>query len=187
VIKILTKEKLSEILNSVLADEVSAWWMYWFMYQVSEGASFHAISKELEEFAKDELDDHATKLITWALSNNVYLEVMPNKLLPKANCPIEDFSCNVDTKDVVTLAILSERCAIKSYKKYYNYVRDDYPDLAHLFMEISNDEQEHLNMLLDLGKQVGVSEEVLDGTSLDGASDFESLKNRMKEVFKYGN
>lgn len=169
---------LSNIIGSLVSDEIIAWWMYWFMYQVSQGNSYHSMAMEFEEHAKEELE-HANKLITWAQANNVDIPVMPNQLFNIANNPMFKFRCGECTAKFIEKNIMAERGAIKSYREKYKLVHEEYPDLGQLFMEISNEEQDHLNDLLDLGSQVEVNSVVMKGTSLNGLSRYPSM-NKIK-------
>lgn len=181
---------LSNIIGSLVSDEIIAWWMYWFMYQVSQGNSYHSMAMEFEEHAKEELE-HANKLITWAQANNVNIPVMPDQLFSIANNPMFKFRCGECTAKFIEKNIMAERGAIKSYREKYKLVHEEYPDLGQLFMEISNEEQDHLNDLLDLGSQVGIDSMIMDGTSLSGVSEYpkykESTNNLIDKIMDTSN
>jgi ferritin-like protein len=177
---------LHKILNDRLGEEFSAWYTYWFLYQVAKGKAYEFLSKTFEEHAEDELNDHAKRLITWMQANNIDVDCDLKSLVDRAKggsaIPI-DLGDGYSTEKAIKAVIKSERWAIQGYKDSYNAVKDTYPDLGQMFLEISNDEQEHLNNDLDIASQIGLNgteDEVMRGTSLSGVSSFSQIVSKLR-------
>lgn len=143
--------KVSQLVNKLIADEWIARHTYEFQSKVCEGASFDAVSKRLAEMAADE-GKHMDKLITWMQSKGFSVITNPLVMMREADASgrFVDFQDPVDTKVCVERGITSERNAKNCYLIYYKAVKDKFPDLAHIFMEIANEEGEHKVELSDL-------------------------------------
>ena len=147
----ITKMKLSQSVNKLIADEWIASHTYFFQSLVCEGAGFSNVASRLEEMSWDETK-HMKKLITWMQSKS--FSVITNPLVMMRECnpsgKFQDFSDPIDTLECVKRGIKSEINAKNMYLLYYKAVKDQYPDLAHLYMEIANEENEHRVELEDL-------------------------------------
>lgn len=143
--------KLSQSVNKLIADEWIARHTYEFQYKVCQGAGFDAVSKRLEELAYDEMK-HMNKLITWMQSKEFPVITNPLVLMRECNPSgrFVDFSDPIDTLDCVKRGIKAEINAKNMYLLYYKAVKDQYPDLAYLYMQIANEENEHRVQLEDL-------------------------------------
>jgi len=143
--------KVSQIVNKLIADEWVARHTYEFQSRVCEGAAFDAVSKRLAEMADDE-GKHMEKLITWMQSKSFPTITNPLVLMRETNPSgrFNDFQDPVDTLECVKRGIKGEMNAKNCYLIYYKAVKDKFPDLAHLFMEIANEEGEHKVELNDL-------------------------------------
>lgn len=146
-----TKMKLSQSVNKLIADEWVARHSYEFQSIVCEGAGFDAVSKRLLEMSLDE-GKHMMKLITWMQSKGYPVITNPLVMMREANPSgrFVDFSDPIDTLECVKRGITGEINAKNMYLLYYKAVKDQYPDLAHLYMDIANEENEHRVELEDL-------------------------------------
>lgn len=146
-----TKMKLSDSVNKLIADEWIAEFTYDMQSVVCEGAGFDAVSKRLAEMSKDE-KEHRQKLVTWMQSKGFSIITNPIVLMRECNPSgrFNDFTDPIDTLDCVKRGIKSEINAKNMYLLYYKAVKEQYPDLAHLYMEIANEENEHRVELEDL-------------------------------------
>lgn len=147
--------KVSQLVNKLIADEWIARHTYEFQSKVCQGAAFDAVSKRLAEMAQDE-GKHMDQLITWMQSRE--FPIITNPLVMMRECNPSgrflDFQDPVDTLDCVKKGIKAEMNAKNCYLIYYKGVKDKFPDLAHIFMDIANEEGEHKVELNDLLAQI---------------------------------
>lgn len=143
--------KLSQSVNKLIADEWIARHTYEFQCRVCQGVGFDAVSRRLEELAYDEMK-HMNKLITWMQSKEFPVITNPLVLMRECNPSgrFVDFSDPIDTLDCVKRGIKAEINAKNMYLLYYKAVKDQYPDLGYLYMQIANEENEHRVQLEDL-------------------------------------
>lgn len=149
------KMRLSESVNKLIADEWIAEYTYENQSYLCKGAAFDAVSSRLEEMAKDE-KKHKQWLIEWMQSQDLPVIINPVQLLKLCNpaCRYEDFDDPIDTLECIRRGIKAEINAKNMYVIYYNAVKDMYPDLANLYMEIAREENEHKVELTDLLGQI---------------------------------
>lgn len=143
--------KVSQLVNKLIADEWVARHTYEFQAHVCEGAAFDAVSKRLAEMARDE-GKHMRKLIIWMQSKGFSIITNPLVLMRETNPSgrFLDFQDPIDTAECISRGIKSEMNAKNCYLIYHKAVKDKFPDLAHIFMEIANEEAEHKVELNDL-------------------------------------
>lgn len=149
------KMRLSESVNKLIADEWIAEYTYENQSYLCRGAAFDAVADRLEEMAKDERK-HKQWLIEWMQSKEFPVVVNPLTLLKMCNAPCryEDFEDGISTLGCVTRGIKAEINAKNMYLIYYKAIKDTYPDLANLYMEIAREENEHRVELTDLLGQI---------------------------------
>lgn len=147
----IAKMKLSESVNKLIADEWIAEYTYDMQSLVCEGAGFDAVSKRLAEMANDE-KEHRKKLVTWMQSKGFPIITNPVVMMRECNPSgrFVDFKDPIETLECVKRGIKAEINAKNMYLLYYKAVKDQYPDLAYLYMEIANEENEHRVELEDL-------------------------------------
>jgi len=143
--------KVSQLVNKLIADEWIARHSYEFQSKVCQGAAYDAVSKRLAELATDE-GKHMDKLITWMQSKQFPVITNPLVLMRECNPSgrFTDFSDPIDTLECVKRGIKAEMNAKNCYLMYWKAVKDKFPDLAYLFMEIANEEGEHKVELNDI-------------------------------------
>ena len=142
-IKKLDKDKIVKMLLSAFADEILAYYMYFIAAYALKGH----VSKKLEsvfiDVGKDELEDHAKKLMDrlqdfdvdppdfrdlWDLSKCKYPE-------------LPDDPYDVDAW--LAAAVKAEICAIEHYREIYEYVSPNDPVTEEVIEDIIKDEAEH--------------------------------------------
>lgn len=143
--------KLSQSVNKLIADEWIAHHTYDFQSKVCQGAGFDAVSKRLYELGYDEMK-HLDKLIKWMQSKEFPVITNPLVLMRECNPSgrFVDFSDPIDTLECVKRGIKAEINAKNMYLLYYKAVKEQYPDLGYLYMQIANEENEHRVQLEDL-------------------------------------
>lgn len=146
--------KVSEIVNSLIADEWIAHNQYMLLGTLCRGPSTENVRDKLNEIADDEFKDHYFRLSAWQREHGFNVLNDPFDLLRKANDKFIKFDDNITTDKVVSMVIASEICAIASYKKFAIAVKKLYPDLAELFLEIAKEEDTHRLDCLDLLEQI---------------------------------
>ncbi|MGC9366333.1 MAG: ferritin-like domain-containing protein [bacterium] len=142
--------QLLEMLNKAYADEWLAYYQYWVGAKVAVGQMRGIVAGELEEHAGEELK-HAQMLTERILTLGGTPLLNLQALLQQTNCGYEEPS-DPSTRKLVEQNIKGEQCAIITYKKILDFVKDKDPITYHLVLEIMEDEVEHeedLEAILD--------------------------------------
>lgn len=151
-------EKLVQLLLSAFADEMLAHYMYLMASQAVRGSPSRVLELErvFLEIAKDELEDHAMRLLKrlqhfdvdppdfrdlWELSRCKYPE------LPQDRFDIDAW---------LVAAVKAERCAIEHYREIYDYVKGRDPVTEDLVKNILKDEVEHETIFRSLLSREGL-------------------------------
>jgi bacterioferritin len=134
-------EELLKLLNKAYADEWLAYYQYWVGAKVACGRMRGIIAGELEEHAKEELE-HAEKLAERIITLGGTPLLKPEDWLKESNCGYDEPS-DPQTKALLKQNIKGEQCAITTYKKILDFVRDKDPITYHMVLEILSDEVEH--------------------------------------------
>ncbi len=133
------------------AEEILQWYHYWTVATFLCGEERPNIEKKFIEFADDELNDHATKILKRINELNGDIEMLKNidtlKALSDCNyaTPMQPYN----TIQLVTMNIEHEKCAIKGYKELCELCRECDPVTYDLSVNILADEEEHLRDLED--------------------------------------
>ncbi|MBN3039769.1 MAG: ferritin [Candidatus Omnitrophica bacterium] len=134
-------KKLIKMLNKAYADEWLAYYQYWVGAKVASGRMRGIVAGELEEHAVEELK-HAQMLTERILTLGGTPLLKPEDLLKETNCGYDEPS-DPSTKALLKQNIKGEQCAISTYKKLLDFVKDKDPITYHLILEILEDEVEH--------------------------------------------
>jgi bacterioferritin len=134
-------EELLKLLNKAYADEWLAYYQYWVGAKVACGRMRGIIAEELEEHAEEELE-HAEKLAERIITLGGTLLLKPEDWLKESNCGYDEPS-DPQTITLLKQNIKGEQCAITTYKKILDFVRDKDPITYHIVLEILSDEVEH--------------------------------------------
>ena len=131
------------------AEEVLQWYHYWTVAGFLCGEERPGIENKFYEFADDELNDHASKLLKRIdeLGGNIEAVKDINMLKSLSECdymlPMKPYN----TTQLVIMNIEHEKCAIKGYRELCELSRGIDPVTYDIAVEILKDEEEHLNEL----------------------------------------
>lgn len=163
----INAEVLIDKLKILFAEEILAWYQYYIVSKFMMGQERPSIEKMFEDTAKDELDDHANKLLKRIseLGGDISNISHPNALSEIAKCTYMTPCAPYNTLKLLEDNIKSEECAIKHYMELADMTKDvDYTTYS-LAMDILADEEEHLRELQDFyvditGKEYGNEETI---------------------------
>ncbi|MEW6534410.1 MAG: ferritin-like domain-containing protein [Candidatus Auribacterota bacterium] len=133
--------KLLDMLNKAYADEWLAYYQYWVGSKVASGRMRGIVAGELEEHANEELE-HAQKLVERMITLGGTPLLTPEALLKESGCGY-DAPTDPSTKTLLKQNIKGEQCAIATYSKLLDFVKDKDPITYHLVLEILEDEVKH--------------------------------------------
>ncbi|NLN59786.1 MAG: ferritin [Deltaproteobacteria bacterium] len=137
----LDVEQLLEMLNKAYADEWLAYYQYWVGARVACGRMRGIVAEELAEHAAEELE-HAEMLAERILTLGGTPLLKPEELIKESNCGYAVPS-DPNTIKLLQQNIEGEQCAIETYKKLLDFVKDKDPITYKLILDILEDEVEH--------------------------------------------
>lgn len=173
-------DEIVNYLNRALAEEFQAWYQYWIVAPFLFGNERKNIEDLFYHNADDELNDHAKKLIDRLNelgANGTFLQT-PDEW--KFNAVAKFLPANGDfsVENNLTLNIVGEVQAIQTYTVLCDMTRGlDYKTYT-ISKSILDDEQEHLQDLLDFAKDLGMSiqPEFLEVAKMQVSDSLEELK-----------
>ena len=134
--------ELIELLNKALADEWLATYQYWVGAKVIKGPLRSAAEAELLEHAQEE-QKHANMLAKRIIELGGTPLLDPKEWIDRSNCGYEAPQ-DPHVLRVVEQNIAGERCAIMTYKKILDRLKDaDDPITFNMIRKIMEDEVEH--------------------------------------------
>lgn len=147
-------------LKSLYAEEINAFYQYWVVSEFLVGKERPSIQKKYQEYAMDELTDHAAKL----LKRMNELKIFPGELLDlyltnniaRAKYIFPDASFS--TKKSLLQNIQAEESAIEHYREVIRMTEDIDPVTNQLLKDILKDEEEHKTELEDFFNDIVDSE-----------------------------
>lgn len=155
-IKNLENKDLVTLLQSALAEEYLQWYQYTVVIPFAVGQDRVNIVEAFKEHAKDELEDHAA----WLIERINQLDGVPTLVDEPSKwnlCAVHKYITPTPPYDVCTLLeqnIQSEKGAIETYTALEAVTRDNDVVTNRKVKEILADEQEHLQNLMDLYKDI---------------------------------
>lgn len=155
-IKNLENKDLVTLLQSALAEEYLQWYQYTVVIPFAVGQDRVNIVEAFKEHAKDELEDHAA----WLIERINQLDGVPTLVDEPSKwnlCAVHKYITPKPPYDVCTLLeqnIQSEKGAIETYTALEAVTRDNDVVTNRKVKEILADEQEHLQNLMDLYKDI---------------------------------
>lgn len=155
-IKNLENKDLVTLLQSALAEEYLQWYQYTVVIPFAVGQDRVNIVEAFKEHAKDELEDHAA----WLIERINQLDGVPTLVDEPSKwnlCAVHKYITPAPPYDVCTLLeqnIQSEKGAIETYTALEVVTRDNDIVTNRKVKEILADEQEHLQNLMDLYKDI---------------------------------
>ena len=155
-IKNLENKDLLTLLQSALAEEYLQWYQYTVVIPFAVGQDRVNIVEAFKEHAKDELEDHAA----WLIERINQLDGEPTLVDEPSKwnlCAVHKYITPKPPYDVCTLLeqnIQSEKGAIETYTALEAVTRHNDIVTNRKVKEILADEQEHLQNLIDLHKDI---------------------------------
>jgi bacterioferritin len=138
-------QKIIDELNKALSDEWLAYYQYWAGSKVVKGMLKDVVIKELVEHANDELR-HANMLADRIIQLNGTIVLSPKDWYKLTNCGY-DAPEDPEVVPILKQNIKGEQCAIETYVKLLELVRDKDIITERIIEEILIDEVEHENDL----------------------------------------
>jgi len=138
-------QKIIDELNKALSDEWLAYYQYWAGSKVIKGMLKDVVIKELVEHANDELR-HANMLADRIIQLNGTIVLSPKDWYKLTNCGY-DAPEDPEVVPILKQNIKGEQCAIETYVKLLELVRDKDIITERIIEEILIDEVEHENDL----------------------------------------
>ena len=148
-------------LMSLYAEEINAFYQYWIVSEFLVGKERPNIQKKYQEYAMDELTDHAAKLLKRMnelnMSPGTLTDLYMTNDIAKAKYIVPDFSFT--TQKSVAQNINAEIAAINHYREVIRITEDVDPVTNQLLKDILKDEEEHKTELEDFLKDIVQTEQ----------------------------
>lgn len=148
-------KKIVALLNKAFADEWLAYYQYWIGAKVACGQMRGAVVGELEQHAGEELK-HAGMLTERIIQLGGTPILKPEDWYKQTNCGY-DAPEDPSVKALLRQNIKGEQCAIETYKKLADAVKDKDAITYNIVLEILADEIEHEEdleaLLADMSKK----------------------------------
>ena len=141
--------QILDMLYKRYAEEILQWYHYWTVAQFLCGEERPSIENKFNEFADDELNDHASKLLKRIDELGGDIEMLKNldTLKVLSECKYTSPEKPYDTIQLLQINIEHEKCAIDGYKQLCELAKNTDPVTYDISVEILKDEEEHLNEL----------------------------------------
>ena len=155
VIKRTPNNEILTMLETLVAEELLAWYQYWIPLNFMSGQDRKSIEDEFRKHADEELNDHAAKLLK-RISELGGDASSLMKFEPKSlsNCQYIEPQVPYSTLQLVCDNIKAEKCAIEHYLALCDYTREKDPTTYELAVDILADEEEHLKDLEDFYQDI---------------------------------
>lgn len=141
ILKGIEAQAVIEILNKAYCDEWLAYYQYFIEAKVVKGLMKDAVLAELNLHAADELR-HATMISGRIIQLGGTPILHPGEWLTHSNCGY-DAPTNPDVRAILDQAVKGEQCAISTYSKMLDIVREKDVVTYDLVSQILADEVEH--------------------------------------------
>lgn len=143
------KDYILGMLYKRYAEEVLQWYHYMIVSPFLVGEERPSLEKTFEDFADDELNDHAKSILKRISELDGNIEMLKNidTLKALSDCKYAVPMQPYDTKQLVITNIEHEKCAIEGYKQLCQLTHMEDPVTYELAVRILADEEEHLNEL----------------------------------------
>ena len=144
-----SEQMILDMLYKRYAEEILQWYHYWTVAPFLCGDERPSIENKFSEFADDELNDHAAKLLKRIDELNGDIETLKNldTLKVLSECKYISPEKPYDTVQLLQINIEHEKCAIEGYKNLCEISKDIDPVTYDIAVEMLKDEEEHLNEL----------------------------------------
>ncbi|MDH4128281.1 MAG: ferritin-like domain-containing protein [Spirochaetota bacterium] len=141
ILKGINASEIVTLLNKAYADEWLAYYQYFVEAKVVKGIMKDAALAELTQHATDELR-HANLVSNRIIQLGGTPILHPDEWIKMANCKYEA-PTNPDVMKILEQAINGERCAIETYSKVLDKVKDKDIVTYEMITTILTDEVEH--------------------------------------------
>lgn len=150
-----SNNEILSMLETLVAEELLAWYQYWIPLNFMNGQDRKSIEEEFRKHADEELNDHATKLLKRISELGGDASSLMN-FEPKnlSNCQYIVPQAPYSTLQLVCDNIKAEKCAIEHYLALCDYTREKDPTTYELAVDILADEEEHLKDLEDFYQDI---------------------------------
>lgn len=147
----INTDSVLKMLYSRYAEEVLQWYHYYVVSKFMMGRERPSVEKSFAAMAEDELGDHAEKLLKRIAELGGDIETVKdiNSLTALSECRYAIPTKPYDTRQLVTMNIEHERCAIKGYEDLCDLTRGKDTTTYEMAAAILADEEEHLQELKD--------------------------------------
>ena len=138
-------------IKSLYCEEINAFYQYWIVKEYLVGRERPSIAKKYEEYAMDELTDHAAKLLKRLSELNADMADMLNLYANNERAEAKYIlpAATFDTLTSVQQNIQAEEGAIEHYRRVIQMTEDIDPTTCQMLKEILADEEEHKSELND--------------------------------------
>lgn len=134
-------DELLGLLHSAFSDEWLAYYQYWLGAKIVKGPMKDAIAAELTLHATEELA-HADLLALRIIQLGGVPPISPEEWMEKSHCGYAA-PTNPFVKEILAQNIAGEQCAIDTYQKLLQIVKDKDPVTYNLVLTILSQEVEH--------------------------------------------
>lgn len=147
----IDKNDIISVLKTLYAEEIIAWYQYYIVSKFMCGHERPSIEKMFIDTAKDELDDHANKLLKRIaeLGGDISLIADLSNITNLTKCEYMMPQPPYSTIQLLKDNIKAEQCAINNYIELADLTKNkDYTTYC-IALDILADEEEHLRELQD--------------------------------------
>lgn len=150
------EDQITSLLLKALSEEFFAFYQYFITKDILVGNQRAEIAESFNEFADDELHDHAQKLIDRLVQKGSTLqEVQDARNLWSLTQNVQQPLTDTSVLAALNLNINAEEVAIKTYTSLVNLAISEQDFTTEkISKEILADEQEHLQALLDFREDI---------------------------------
>ena len=174
----MDKIELTKWLNSLIGSEMIAFLQYEFAAHTVIGTDYDSCTSEFKQHA-DEERDHMNKLIDCAIERDLEVNQDLISIIQMSN-PVYEVMLQTNSSELLRFHFKAEEGAIKTYREFYNIIKDDDITLAKEIKSILNDEIEHRK---DLKKIASSTEtDLTDLADMNISQNFSKLTARLKKI-----
>lgn len=174
----MNREELKNWLNSLIGSELVAFLQYEFASHNVEGTDYDSCSSEFKQHA-DEERSHMNTLIECAIERDLSVNQDLVSIIQNAN-PEYEMMSEISSDYLIRFHITAEEGAIKTYKEFYNLIKDDDITLANTIKNILKDEIEHRKDLKKIFSSINGTDSSITDESL--YANFSKLTKRLRNV-----
>lgn len=173
----MLREELNNWLKSLIASEFIAYMQYELASHNVEGTDYDACESEFKQHA-DEEREHMNTLIDCAIERDILVEQDFRTYFDIANPPYENMDAT-SSYYLIDFHTKAEESAIKTYREFYELIKDDDITLASTIKHILADEIEHRKDLIKISTSIKEDKTINDDTIY---SNFSKLTERLKRL-----